>query len=279
VVGHLAFPGVIDRVFVGAAPWTRLTELPVLHGETSGVDFDGEVELAAADVTNAALLVRTLDHCLFRVDDLAARAAPPPATMALFLRFQQLVCEMQAPRVLEIGARARTGVNSGWLPEEAEYVGFDIVADANVQVVGDAHKMSQLLPAASFDAAYSLVTFEHLAMPWVVAAELNRVLKTGAYVLHISHQTWPLHEAPWDFFRFSEYAWASLFNKYSGFEICEVASALPAVIFPKLAEAPFIGMEHSPGYLGTAVLARKIGETDLRWDVDVDEVVAGRYPD
>ena len=40
----------------------------------------------------------------------------------------------------------------------------------------------------------------------------NRV-KIGGVVLSQSHQTWPQHEGPWDFFRCSASGWASLFCK------------------------------------------------------------------
>ena len=278
VVGLVVLPDFVDRVLVGVPPWTRMSELPLVHQTGSVVGFDGEVEIDGEDVDDVALLIRTLDHQVFRAGNLAGRTTPNP-TALLFARFQQLVAEMTAPRVLEIGARERTGINNQWLPDAAEYVGFDIVADDNVDVVGDAHRMSELLPPQSFDAAFSLATFEHLAMPWIVAAELNRVMRTGGYVFHAAPQTWPVHEQPRDFFRFSEYAWASLFNRYSGFEIVDVSASDRAIVFPAFVQRTFVGMPAFPGYLGSAVLARKVGETTLRWEVDVDEVLAGPYPD
>jgi hypothetical protein len=279
VVGDLVFPGVVDRILLGAPPWTRITDLPLTHVTDTVVHFDGEVELDGGSVDAGALLVRTLDHRIYRAGNLAARGLATSPTGLLYLRFQALVAEMAAPKVLEIGARARTGLNRQWLPAHAEYVGFDIVKDANVDVVGDAHRMSDVLPARYFDAAFSLATFEHLAMPWIAAVELNKVMRTGGYVMHLAPQAWPVHEAPWDFFRFSEYAWASLFNKYSGFEIIEAVSSDPAIMFPVIGHQMFIGMPAFPGYLGSAVLARKIGESELRWDVDVDEVLTSSYPD
>jgi hypothetical protein len=32
-----------------------------------------------------------------------------------------------------------------------------------------------------------------------VALEMNRIMKTGGLVMLATHQTWPLHEVPWDF--------------------------------------------------------------------------------
>ena len=42
---------------------------------------------------------------------------------------------------------------------------------------------------------------------------------------------------------------------------------------------PTIGLEDQPAFLFSAVIARKIGESDLRWEVPLDEVLRGsRYP-
>ena len=72
-----------------------------------------------------------------------------------------------------------------------------------MDVMGDAHKLSDYFDKDSFDVIFSMSVFEHLAMPWKVALELNKVLKPGGMMLHTTHQTWPLHEEPWDYWRYS----------------------------------------------------------------------------
>src|ERR1043165_6505721 len=68
--------------------------------------------------------------------------------------------------------------------------------------VGDAHELSKFF-GTEFDAVFSLAVFEHFAMPWVVAAEINKVLKIGGLTFHSTHFAFPLHERPWDFWRYT----------------------------------------------------------------------------
>jgi Methyltransferase domain len=181
--------------------------------------------------------------------------------------------------LLEIGARARSGFSyRPWIPEAWRYVGLDIVEGPNVDIVGDAHRLSDSVEPASFDAFFTVATFEHLAMPWKVALELNRVLRPGGFGIIVTHQCWPVHEAPWDFWRFSDSAWQALFNRATGFEVVEAAMGNPAAVTPRIMNDVTAGMGGFDSYLGSSVLVRKISDTDLRWDVDLAAVVEGLYP-
>ena len=83
-------------------------------------------------------------------------------------------------RVLELGSRGEQGtMYRDALPPGWTYTGFDIEPGHNVDVVGDAHELSRHVEPESFDALLSVATFEHLAMPWKVAVEINKVLKPG----------------------------------------------------------------------------------------------------
>ena len=199
---------------------------------------------------------------------------------ALWAQFHQLVRDAAPQVAVEVGSRARSGnVYRDWLPETCRYVGFDVLAGPNVDVVGDAHRLSAHLDCASVDVAWSISTFEHLAMPWVAAVELGRVMKLGGLVYVQSHQTWPVHDAPWDFWRFSKFGWDTLFHSYSGFEVIAAEMGEPASVRAHIQHPPTIGLEDQPSFLFSAVIARKIGESDLRWEVPLDEVLRGsRYP-
>ncbi|MBP8255801.1 MAG: class I SAM-dependent methyltransferase [Opitutaceae bacterium] len=149
------------------------------------------------------------------------------------------VSEAPGARVLEIGSRARSGISRRNLfPEQCEYVGFDIVAGENVSVVGDAHSLSRYFPPDHFDFVFSVSVWEHLAMPWLVSVELNKVMKPGGLAMINTHQSWPVHEEPWDYFRFSDYAWDSLFNEATGFEIVARGMGQPCIMAPALVRSP-----------------------------------------
>jgi Methyltransferase domain len=142
--------------------------------------------------------------------------------------------------ILEVGSRDRrhdvdpfpllqaTYVRRHRIPKTMRYVGTDIVEAPNVDVVGDAHHLSSLFRQYEFDAIYAAYVFEHLLMPWKVAVEMNKIMKVGGIVMVLTHHTWPLHEQPWDFWRFSDNAWHAIFNTYTGFRIIKTALGEPS---------------------------------------------------
>lgn len=213
-------------------------------------------------------------------------ASPSPGDLAadpghaLWPQFHQLVRDAAPEVAIEVGSRARSGnLYREWLPDTCRYVGFDVHSGPNVDVVCDAHRLSAYIDHGSVDVAWSISTFEHLAMPWVAAVELGRVMRVGGLLYVQSHQTWPVHDAPWDFWRFSKFAWDALFNSYSGFEVIAAEMGEPASVRAHIQHPPTIGLEDQPSFLFSAAIVRKIGESDLRWDVPLEEVLRGsRYP-
>jgi hypothetical protein len=181
--------------------------------------------------------------------------------------------------ILELGARARSGISRRGLFKDLNYTGFDIKDGENVDVVGDAHRLTSMFEPEQFDFAYSISVFEHLLWPWKVALELNAVLKTGGVVLTQSHQTWPQHDAPWDFFRFSASSWGSLFCGATGFRILEAADDLLAHVIPaQYAGDPILDFAEQPAFLVSICVAEKIGDPLVRWDADPDYRNLGDYP-
>src|SRR3954464_118728 len=92
-------------------------------------------------------------------------------------------------RILEIGSREVTGASSAREKfSNAEYVGFDYYPGHNVDVVGDAHKLSSYFKEGEqFDIIYSSACFEYFAMPWLVATEIAKMLKVGGLVFVETH--------------------------------------------------------------------------------------------
>ena len=181
--------------------------------------------------------------------------------------------------VLEVGSRARSAITrSHRIPPQLTYVGMDILPGPNVDIVGDAHELAQLLGDRKFVAIFSTSVFEHLLMPWKVALEMNRVLEPGGIVYTSTHQTWPIHEEPWDFWRYSKTTWQALFNSATGFEILEAVVGEPARIHACRTSSVTRDMPHSPAYLGSASLVRKISDTALTWPVPVATATATMYP-
>jgi hypothetical protein len=193
-------------------------------------------------------------------------------------RFLEFVAAKEGASMLELGSRARSGnTYKDLFPFLGRYVGTDITSGPNVDVVADAHTLSATI-REQFDFAFSVSVFEHLIMPWVAAYELNKVMNTGGLAFIQSHPTWPLHEEPWDFFRFSKNAWTGLFNRMTGFEIVEAGYGIEAAIVPRVAAGgPLQNIDSCPTYLLTACIARKTGEPLVDWSADPSSVYDLHY--
>lgn len=189
--------------------------------------------------------------------------------------------------VLEIGSRLAgpSSINRRThFPNASSYTGFDYYPDSNTDVVGDAHRLSQYFAPKRFGAILSLAVFEHLAMPWVVAIEINKLLEIGGVTYHLTHPAWPLHERPWDFWRFSDDGLRVLFSKVMGFEIIKAGLFAPLRMHMVNLEK---GQEQMPvveSFGGVSILARKIADVDtdrFKWDTTIEEVlgVGSHYPE
>jgi hypothetical protein len=195
-----------------------------------------------------------------------------------FETFFNTLLEGDDGTILELGSRARSGiVRRDWFPL-MNYIGVDIVAGDNVDVVCDAHLLSSKVPHNSVDGVFSAATFEHLIMPWKVAIELNRVMRVGAVGYIRTHQTLGMHDVPWDYWRYSDAAWAALFNRHTGFEIMATYLGDPLFVVPHLMGPEWYGHETSAGFSVSSVTFRKVAETTLTWDVPVEGLVGTQYP-
>ena len=215
-----------------------------------------------------------------RLDLAGARATWTEGEAALQARFREIVAAHPAPRVLEVGSRARSGVlHRDLVGPVSEYVGVDILPGEGVDVVADAHAMAAVLGEERFDFACSYDVFEHLAFPWKVVLELNRVLAPGGHVLIVAPQSCGMHDLPWDYFRFSDAAFRSLFCAEAGFEVVDVVRSAPMHLFPFVSPGEeWRDAEAAAGFFSVAVLARKTGPSALRWDADPARITEDPYP-
>lgn len=131
--------------------------------------------------------------------------------------FWRNVQAKQPSKVLEVGTR-RTAPDRKthsrdwfpWVPHE-DYIRLDIRDGMDVDMLGDIHN----LPADwndRFGCFIADAVFEHLERPWIAAKEVARVLEPGAPFLIVTHQCFPIHGHPNDFFRFSKEALRLIFE-------------------------------------------------------------------
>jgi SAM-dependent methyltransferase len=186
-------------------------------------------------------------------------------------------------RILEIGSREVTGHSvAREIFAKAQYIGFDYYPGANVDVVGDAHKLSDYFENESFDIIYSRACFEHFAMPWIVAEEMIKTLKPGGILFVETHFSYSSHERPWHFFQFSDMGLRVLFPEAFGIECLEAGVSNPMIgRFSRLADEylryqPIAGL-----YCHSEFLGRKIRTVDtFDWrNLALPELVQGtQYP-
>ncbi len=257
-------------------------DVRAVHGDAaSHARFDERwITDASADVlVRGKLRIRFSNNTEFEIDQLGNRANHRDPAHLLLGTFQSLLQSRPVGRLLEIGSRARSGITRRHLaPKGWDYTGVDILDGENVDVVGDVHRLSDLFPANNFQAVMSFSVFEHVLMPWKAAVEINRILDVGGVGFLFTHQTWPMHDQPWDFWRFSAESWRALFNSRTGFAIIDAAVGEPAYVVANLCH-PATNFGPVPaGFLASAVLFQKTSETDLDWAVALDEVVQDFYP-
>ncbi|MCG7877953.1 MAG: class I SAM-dependent methyltransferase [Candidatus Thiodiazotropha taylori] len=199
----------------------------------------------------------------------------------VFNHFIESVNDMEQATLLEIGSRNVTGVV--WrevFSPTVEYTGMDIHPGENVDVVGDVHTLSSLLPGEHYDAVFSVSVFEHLAMPWKAVLEINRVMKPGGLLYISTHPAIPPHELPWDFWRFSGETFKILLNESTGFEILESQEGTPGRILSLSRDHTTANTHRFPINQSIAILARKTGAPDpgLSWDIPVSSLLQTDYP-
>lgn len=190
--------------------------------------------------------------------------------------------------VLEIGAREVAGKSQckQRLPL-ARYTGFDFHPGANVDVVGDAHRLSDYFAPDSFDVVYSAAVYEHLAMPWVVAEEIAKVLRPGGVACILTHFSYSEHEMPWHFFQFNSTGLEALFNEHLGFKTVEAGKELPMVgRFAYDCDADHAGKPIPNLYCSSYIVTRKIADVfhgdpagEFRWRDALAAIYgASQYP-
>lgn len=112
---------------------------------------------------------------------------------------------------------------------------FDIRKTRMRNIVGDAN----LLPFKNkiFDAVISINSFYYFSDPFTSAKEVSRILKKGGKFILVLPFIYPVHDAPIDKYRFTEFGIKTLLK--DNFTIKEIKSIggifnLPAVVFHSL---------------------------------------------
>src|SRR5580658_1953172 len=102
--------------------------------------------------------------------------------------------------VVEIGAQDVNGSLKDALPAGLAYVGLDMSAGRNVDVVATGHRTP--LADAVADLVVSSSALEHDPIFWLTFAELCRITKPGGYIYLSAPSNGYVHRHPLDCWRF-----------------------------------------------------------------------------
>jgi SAM-dependent methyltransferase len=103
--------------------------------------------------------------------------------------------------VLDIGCGHKPYAD---LFEGCVHIGLNNSAeDASPDLVGDACRLP--IASASVDLVFCTQVLEHVPQPWLLLKECRRVLKPGGWLVLSAPFYWPLHEEPYDFFRYTRH--------------------------------------------------------------------------
>ncbi|PYS98672.1 MAG: hypothetical protein DMF63_14880 [Acidobacteria bacterium] len=180
-------------------------------------------------------------------------------------------CRMiDAPKVLELGTRRsyaeRSTRHDSWIPHASKFIGADIELAEDVDIVVDAHRLTETTGHEEFDAVISCSSFEHFKYPHLAAHEIMKAMKIGGLLFIQTHQSYPLHASPHDYFRFSREALSGLFGTRMGFEVIATDFEFPVRLKAKeSSEVSFM-----PAYLNTRLFGKKVSTTPDEYIYDYD---------
>jgi len=114
-------------------------------------------------------------------------------------------------RLLDIGCGNKP--YSIFLNENIEHIGCDITQSSENKVDIICTATSILAENNSFDTVLCTQVLEHVEETDKMLSECFRVLKPGGKIILTCPMYWPLHEEPYDFFRFTKYGIKHIFEK------------------------------------------------------------------
>ena len=161
------------------------------------------------------------------------RVPLPQAGRSGLAGFGDWLSGLEQGTLLELGTRRVTGMPSttraDWAPR-LRYIASDFQDGKDVDVVADIENLSATFDAGSIDAVVACSVFEHVRRPWLAAAEIGKVLRPGGRVYIQTHNCFPIHAHPFDYWRFTREALDFLFCDEHGFCRQETWYDFPAAV-------------------------------------------------
>jgi SAM-dependent methyltransferase len=177
---------------------------------------------------------------------------------------------LHAPRVLGLGTKrsveSQRTRHDEWIPHASEYLGSDIAPGVDVDIVADIHRLTRVTGEEQFDVIISSSSFEHFKYPHLAAHEIMKSLRIGGLLFVQTHQSFPLHAYPYDYFRFSREAMSGLFGTKMGFNVIATGYEFPVKLYSR--EVP--ASRDLPAYLNVVLYGEKTAPTPREYIYEYD---------
>jgi hypothetical protein len=98
--------------------------------------------------------------------------------------------------------------------------------------------------------------------------KLVKIIEVGSITYHSSHFAWPIHEKPWDFWRFSDEGLRVLFSPALGFEIIKSGLFEPLRFHLDQVNPSQELLATQPGFGGVAIFSQKKLEKSIMINLD-----------
>jgi len=148
-----------------------------------------------------------------------------------------------------------------------KYIGADMLEGPGVDVILDMHNID--IPDGSAGTVLSLDTFEHVEYPRKALSEIYRILKPDGIFVLSSVMNFPIHDYPYDYWRFTPEAFKSLLKPFESslVELCGDSN------FPHIVVG--IGFKGSVPAESIASFRSKINEWKETWKLPKKKKVRG----
>lgn len=115
-------------------------------------------------------------------------------------------------RVLDIGCGTKP-YQDLFRGHHTAYIGIDLetVQKSKADVFADSLRLP--FRSGALDTVFSTQVIEHVPDPFLMMREMARVVRPHGHVIITAPQVWPIHEAPYDFFRYTRYGLEYLANQ------------------------------------------------------------------
>mgnify|MGYP001567437790 CR=1 FL=1 len=123
-------------------------------------------------------------------------------------------------KVLEIGSLNINGTARDYFKAD-EWVGIDMIAGKDVDLVVNAHDIHIYWQFQVFDTIVCMNTLEHDNKFWLTLEQINKVLKKGGLLIYAQPTiNFPIHDHPGDYWRLTKQALQEVI--FEGFEVLDI---------------------------------------------------------